>query len=100
MVNSSASPDWARLDKVLNWLVDERPIRSRSGLASGGAWSACRGSCGGGRPTLSPITLSDRVRTMDVGRTVEARSREGGVGDVGSLSLMESFPMSTEWPRS
>lgn len=37
---------------------------------------------------------------MDVGRTVEARSREGGVGDVGSLSLMESFPMSTDWPRS
>lgn len=51
-------------------------------------------------PTLSPMTLSDRVRTMEVGRTVEARSREGGVGDVGSLSLMESFPMSTDWPRS
>lgn len=100
MVKSSADSDCASVDRVLSWLVADRPSLSRSGLARCVvAGTTCDALCEVGSAVLRGLIESERVKSIEFGR--RARCRGGEVGVSGpSCCAEESLPMSKLFPRS
>ncbi|MBE3112661.1 MAG: hypothetical protein IMZ46_19485 [Acidobacteria bacterium] len=100
MVKSSADSDCASVDIVLSWLVADLPSLSSSGLPRVVvAGTNCDEECEVGSAALPILIESERVKSMEFGRSAGCRG-----GDIGvlapSLCPKESLPMSKLFPRS